>query len=148
MTPYRLVVVVHLLGVILWMGGLLALSRILGYHCREDPSVRPRYSWLELRLDTMVAMPGAALTLLTGFLQIYLLGRDFFRVSAWLHHKLLLVIVMLVVHVVLTRRHRAIARGPQDAQLPRALFGALHGILGLLLLGVLFLAVMKWPLRG
>ncbi len=48
----------HLVGVVLWMGGLLTFSRVLGYHAREAPSVRPRYTWLEGRLNYLVTIPG------------------------------------------------------------------------------------------
>lgn len=147
MLALRILVAIHLLGVVLWMGGLLNLSRILGYHAREAPAVRPRFSWLEGRLDFLVTIPGAILTIGTGVAQAILDGADYFRAAEWLHIKLALVAAMLVIHAVLTRRHRAMARGPADAKINKALFAALHGSLGLLLIGVLFLAVLKRPMR-
>ncbi|MSP63048.1 MAG: hypothetical protein EXR72_22470 [Myxococcales bacterium] len=140
---YRILVAIHLLGVVLWMGGILNLSRILGYHAREHPSVRPRFSHLEGRLDFLVAIPGAVLTLGTGIAQVAISGRAYFAAAEWLHIKLALVLAMVVIHFVLTRKHRAMARGAADAKVPRALFAALHGTLGLLLIGVLVLAALK-----
>jgi len=134
----------HLLGVVLWMGGLLTFSRILGYHARERPSVRPRYTWLEGRLNWLVTVPGAAITLIFGlWLTANYGGVTWLRATLWMQWKLALVAVVLVIHVVLTVKHRRILRAPPEAPLKRALFAALHGTLGLLLIAILFLAAHK-----
>jgi putative membrane protein len=134
----------HLLGVVLWMGGLLTFSRILGYHTRESPSVRPRYTWLEGRLNYLVTVPGAVLTLIFGlWLTANYGGLDWLRVTLWMQWKLALVAVILVIHGVLTLKHRRIQRSPPDAPMKRAVFAALHGTLGLLLIAILFLAAHK-----
>src|SRR5436309_4742925 len=90
----------HLIGVVLWMGGLLAFSRILGYHAKEDPSVRPRFTFIEGRLNYLVAVPGALLTIAFGVWMAYGYGRAWFRVAVWLHWKLSFVLVLAVIHVV------------------------------------------------
>jgi uncharacterized integral membrane protein (TIGR00701 family) len=139
-------VTIHLLGVVLWMGGLLMFSRVLGYHARELPSVRPRYSWLEGRTNGLVAIPGAVLTLVPGVCLSWIYGMAWFRQSIWLQWKLVLVGVILVIHAYLTVEQRRIARRPADAPLSRARFAALHGTLGLVLIAILALAVAK-PMR-
>jgi putative membrane protein len=136
----------HLLGVVLWTGGLLNLTRILGYHARESPSVRPRYSWLEGRLDFLVTVPGALLTVGTGVAQAWLDGAAYLQAATWLHVKLALVAVVAILHVWVSRRHRALARGPAAAPMKRAPYAAIHGTLGLIVIAILFLAVYK-PMR-
>ncbi len=145
MGPVKILIAFHLLGVVLWMGGLLTLSRLLGYHVLEHPSVRPRYAWLEARLNYAVAIPGAFLTLGTGVTQMALDGADYFRSARWLHIKLGLVAAIALVHILLTVKQMRIRRGPADAPLRRAPFAAAHGTLGLLLMGALLLAVLKQP---
>jgi putative membrane protein len=130
----------HLLGVVLWMGGLLTFSRILGYHAREAPSVRPRYTWLEGRLNHLVSVPGALVTVGFGLWLAVQHGWPWFRVAVWLHYKLALVAGVAAIHVALTVQQRRIARRAPDAPVPRALFAALHGTVGLLLIGILLLA--------
>jgi uncharacterized membrane protein len=130
----------HLVGVVLWMGGLLTLSRMLGYHAREAPSVRPRYTWLEGRLNYLVTLPGAFLTCALGAALAWQHGASWFRVARWLHVKLALVLVVAVIHAALTLKQRQIARRPPDAPMKRALYAALHGTLGLLLIAILALA--------
>jgi uncharacterized membrane protein len=63
-----------------------------------------------------------------------------FKVALWMHIKLALVFVVLVIHTILTVKQRAIARQPPDAPVSRALFAAMHGTLGLLLIAILLLA--------
>jgi putative membrane protein len=143
MTARPWVLAFHLVGVVLWMGGLLTFSRVLGYHAREAPSVRPRYTWLEGRLNYLVTIPGAVLTIAFGLWLARIYGMQWFRVASWMHWKLGLVGVVLILHAFLTAKQRAIARQAPDAHVPRALFAALHGTLGLLLIGILILATVQ-----
>jgi putative membrane protein len=130
----------HLIGVVLWMGGLLSFSRILGYHTKEDPSVRPRYTFLEGRLNYLVAVPGALLTIAFGLWLAVQHGMQWFRVAVWLHWKLTLVLAVLVIHVVLSVKHHQIRRAPPAQPLSRGLYASLHGMIGLLLIAIVLLA--------
>jgi uncharacterized membrane protein len=122
------------------MGGLLSLSRILGYHAKERPSVRPRYSFIEARMNYLVTIPGAVITIVCGVWLAWQHGGPWFAVAVWMHWKLALVFVVLTIHFVLTKRQRAILRAAPDAPINKALFAALHGTLGLLLIAILLLA--------
>ena len=130
----------HLIGVVLWMGGLLAFSRILGYHTKELPSARPRFTFIEGRLNWLVAVPGALLTIVFGVWLAYQHGAAWFRVASWMHYKLTLVLVVAVIHVVLTVKHAQIRRAAPSAPMSRALYAALHGTIGLLLIAIVLLA--------
>src|SRR5262249_26944314 len=114
----------HLLGAVLWMGGLLSFSRILGYHAREAPSVRPRYTWLEGRMNWLVTVPGAVITTGCGLWLIQIYGAQWFAVARWMHWKLVLVAVVVVIHAFLTWKQRRVARQRPDEPVPRALFAA------------------------
>ena len=92
----------HLIGVVLWMGGLLTFSRILGYHSKELPSARPRFTFIEGRINWLVAVPGAVLTIVFGMWLVRQHGEAWFRVALWLHIKLALVVGVVVIHVLLT----------------------------------------------
>lgn len=130
----------HLIGIVLWMGGLLSFSRILGYHTKELPSARPRLTFLEGRLNYLVAVPGAVLTIVFGIWLTWSHGMAWFRVALWLHIKLLLVAVTLVLHVVLSVKHYQIRRAHPSAPMSRGLYAALHGTVGLLLIAIVLLA--------
>ena len=130
----------HLIGVVLWMGGLLAFSRILGYQSKELPSVRPRLTFIEGRLNWLVAMPGALLTIVFGVWLAVQHGEVWFRVALWMHYKLALVVVVAVIHVVLTVKIAQIRRAAPTAPMSRGLYAALHGTVGLLLIAIVLLA--------
>jgi putative membrane protein len=130
----------HLIGVVLWMGGLMAFSRILGYHSKELPSARPRFTFIEGRLNWLVAVPGAVLTIVFGVWLAYTHGMAWFRVASWLHYKLALVVAVVAIHVVLTVKHHQIRRAHPSAPMSRGLYAALHGTVGLLLIAIVLLA--------
>lgn len=133
----------HVVGVVMWLGSLMALSRVLGYHTREPPSVRPRFSFVEGRLDVGGAMPGALLTLLTGLGLLAMEPMGWFRAQGWLHTKLLLVLFLALIHGGVRIRYRRMARQRADQPTSRAFFGAAHGIVGLLLIGIIILAIVR-----
>lgn len=133
----------HVVGVVMWMGSLMALSRLLGYHTREPASVRPRFSFVEGRLDLGGAVPGALLTLLTGLGILAVEPAGWFRAAGWLHTKLLLVFLVAGLHAGLRIRYRRLARQRADQPISRAFFAAAHGTIGLLLLVIVILAVVR-----
>jgi putative membrane protein len=137
----------HLVGVVLWMGGLLSFSRILGYHAREAPSVRPRYTWLEGRMNWLVTVPGAVIVIATGLWLVQIYGSAWFAVATWMHWKVTLVAIVVLIHAFLTVKQRGIGRQRPDEKVPRALFAALHGTLGLLLIAILLLATHQ-PMKN
>jgi putative membrane protein len=130
----------HLIGVVLWMGGLMSFSRILGYHSKELPSARPRLTFIEGRLNWLVSVPGAVLTIVFGVWLAWQHGAQWFRVAAWLHYKLVLVVGVVIIHVVLTVKHAQIRRAHPSAPMSRGLYAALHGTIGLLLIAIVLLA--------
>src|SRR6185369_5132920 len=98
----------HLVGVVLWMGGLLSFSRILGYHAREAPSVRPRYTWLEGRMNWLVTVPGFVIAAGTGLWLVQIYGAQWFSQALWMHWKLSLVVAVVLIHAFLTLKQRRV----------------------------------------
>ncbi len=133
----------HLIGVILWMGGLMTFSRILGYHTKEAPSARPRLSFIEGRLNALVTIPGMVLTIAFGLWLISFYGAHWFSVARWMHYKLVLVSAVLFIHIFLTIKQRQIQRQSPSDKLNRALYAALHGTIGLLMIGIVLLATLQ-----
>jgi putative membrane protein len=116
---------------------------MLGYHAKEDPSVRPRFTYVEGRLNWLVSVPGLVLTVACGLWLMWLWGLGWFRVATWMHIKLTLVTCVLVIHGVLTVSHRRISRQRPDEPLRRGKFAALHGMVGLLLIAIVILACLR-----
>jgi putative membrane protein len=94
---------------------------------------------LARRLLTVSANSGAAVAIIFGILAI--VAEPGVLARGWLHLKLLLVLLMLVVHFRLYQRIRALEEAPLDAS--RREFSIMHGLISLLLLGALILVFLK-----
>jgi putative membrane protein len=133
--------VLHLLGIVLWMGGVLLLTQIFRRHLEEEPRVQERFALLEKRLFQSAANPGAAVVLITGILMILLDPATYLR-AGWFHTKLLLAIALFILHIRLLRRMALLHKSPQ--QLAPKEFALLHGI-GALLLTLALIMVLVQP---
>lgn len=125
--------VVHLLGIIFWMGGLLILSRMLGYHVKEELAVQTRLSAIEKRLYFGAVMPGLVLVLVTGIWMF--IERPELLKNPGFHMKLGLVFVGIVAQFVMQRFIGSLRDEPRKA--PAGRYKALHAALGLVLIGIL-----------
>jgi putative membrane protein len=143
MTPTTIVWLkaLHLIGIVIWMGSLLTLSRILGFHVQEDPAtVQPRFSNFEKRMYRFVATPGLVLALGAGlyrfasFVEVY-------RKQPWMHAKLTLVALVVILHVVLGMQIGDLAANP--AKRGKGKYMAVHGTIGLCIVFVIILATVQ-----
>ena len=133
----RIILFLHVLGVILWMGALFVVSRLLAEHATH-PASGEALTGLEERLFGSIVHGGAALVIATGVLLV--LNDPGYLRQGWLHAKLLLVLALVVLDVRLYRRMQALHAMPSSVS--RAEMFRLHGFLGLLLIAIVFLAVV------
>ena len=88
----------HLFFMVAWFAGIFYLPRLFVYHSENDnQATSETLKVMERRLLYFVT-PFAILTLVFGLLLIGQYGMDWFRVSGWLHTKLLLVTLLFVYH--------------------------------------------------
>jgi len=103
MTAYPWLKAVHVMAVISWMAGLLYLPRLFVYHCGAEPgsTASETFKIMERRLLRGIMTPAMIASWLLGvammFAQPGLLG------DAWLHIKLLAVLVMTVGHMTMAK---------------------------------------------
>lgn len=132
--------VFHLIGLVFWVGSLLVVTHVLALHTEEaSPEARAALGRLESKLLKSLAHPGAAIMVITGFI---LVAHDpnYLR-QFWLHAKLLLVVILVVLDLRLTFRARAFQEG--KIELTRRECMALHGAIALVFVGILILALVK-----
>ena len=132
--------VFHIIGLVFWLGSLLVVTQVLALHTAEaNPETRETLGRLELKLLKGLAHPGAAIMVITGFL---LVSEDpnYLR-EHWLHAKLLLVVVLIVLDLRLTFRARAFQEG--RSELTRRECMILHGAISLVFLIILILVLIK-----
>ncbi len=131
--------VIHLFGIIFWVGSLLLIASLLGMVSDEVGVAKERFIMVASRLFYGGCNIGGAVTLITGILLLWVQPADLHR--GWLHGKLLLVFMLLLVHIRLHRRIVALTDNPSSVT--RNEFRAIHGVVSAVLLAILALAVLK-----
>ena len=131
----------HVFFMIAWMAGIFYLPRLFVYHAQTDnQEVRDQFKIMERRLWFFVT-PFAFLTLVFGIAIIYTYGREWFRVSMWLHIKLTLVILLYLYHFYLYRLLKQFAR--DENKHSSKFYRFLNEAPVFVLLGIVILAVVK-----
>ncbi|WP_194757059.1 CopD family protein [Aliidiomarina indica] len=88
----------HIAFMVAWFAGIFYLPRIFVYHAESsEPAVHEQFKIMERRLLYFVT-PFAILTIIFGFGIIWIYGADWFRMSGWLHMKLVLVLLLVLYH--------------------------------------------------
>lgn len=134
--------VVHLLGAVLWVGGLLAMSRIMVWQTKQEAALRPSFGQLAGRLN-IFALVGMILSLGSGLYQLSLWRAGSFRQAPWMHHKLTMIILLVAVQVLLWRKQKQWLKA--DAAMSRGMASGLHGAVGLILIGILVIVYLGSP---
>jgi len=138
-SPVAWALVFHILGIVFWIGGLLIVTQVLAMHATEEsPEGRRAFERLEVKLLRGAAHPGAAITVIAGIV-VLVLQPNFLR-EHWLHAKLLLVLVMIVLDLMVYFRAKHLNMGER---IPRGQFMMLHGAVSLVFLGILVLVMIK-----
>ena len=128
---------VHVLGMVIYVGGVLTLTRLLGHAVRFESATSRKDAYRVLkRMHVFVDWGGLFLMILGG---VWLLVADpmgkLYMKQGYFHLKLTCAIVLILGDIFLSRKlFRLQADGPQ----PKAtFFKIMHGIVGLALLGAL-----------
>jgi len=114
--------VVHVLGFVFWIAGLLVTSMALTRHTQEtSPEVRGAFSRLERIYLRGLADPGALLTLLAGGALIST-NAPYYLHAPWPHIKLTFVLFLIALHGRVAARTKAFSTGRIDMKLGEARF--------------------------
>lgn len=129
----------HLLGIILWVGGLMNLTRMVAFHVGEEPEVQKRLHYIENRIFKFVTLPGLILTLIAG---LYLLSVNMeYMKQPWMHAKLLFVGLMLGVTAILQGKLAELANNHEKQSAKT--FKIAHGVTGLMLILILIMIYVR-----
>ena len=132
--------VFHIIGLVFWVGSLLVVTHVLAVHAEEaSPEARVILGRLESKLLQGLAHPGAAIMVTTGFI---LVAHDpaYLR-QHWLHAKLLLVLVLMLLDLRLAFRAKAFQQG--KINLTRRECMGLHGAIALTFFAIVILVTVK-----
>lgn len=133
--------VFHILGIVFWLGSLLVVTHVLGSDSdSESAEAHEILSRLEAKLFNGIAHPGAIITIISGVILIY--GNPgYYLHAAWLHVKLLLVIILIVLDAVTYIRAKAFHAGRITLRRKECMM--LHGGIALVFIGILIMVVVK-----
>jgi protoporphyrinogen IX oxidase len=103
--------VVHILGLTLWVGGLLVTTIALSRHAQETSSEgRAALARLERLFLRAMADPGALLTIVAGITLISS-NSSYYLHASWLHIKFLFVLMLIGLHGWIATRAKFVATG-------------------------------------
>ena len=133
--------VVHIFGIVLWIGGLLMTTVLLSRHAQEtSPEACSALTRLEKKSMRAMADPGALLTIVAGITLIFS-NPSYYMHASWLHLKLTLVVGMIILHAFIGIEMKSVQKGVRTMTSGKAwlLFG---GVL------LVFLCILMITLPG
>lgn len=136
----ELAIATHLLGMVLWIGGITACALIGAAVAREGEAGRAALAAVR-RAALMIASPGMVIAWLAGLAYLVPNFSAIYARQGWMHAKLTIVFVLAGITGVLTGHLRKAAAGKKPAS--PGLLGGL-GLTVVVLAGVVvFLAMLK-----
>ncbi|MFT4553630.1 MAG: putative membrane protein [Chlamydiales bacterium] len=134
----------HLICLFTWIGNLMCLTRLMGYHAKEDAATQAHLARLYRRMYKLVSLPTMCLTILLGIVLITSLPTG--PSMGWLHMKLTFALGMVVVDIICGREITRLNEGHITGRGVK--YKILHGVTGLLLIGILSASVLVRDKEG
>ncbi len=104
-------IAVHVTGVVLWVGGLLAVALVLAQHTQETAAeARAALAKLERKILRAVGEPGATVAILAGIALVWT-NSGYYLHARWLHLKLAFVLLLVGATVLLAVNAKRYAAG-------------------------------------
>ena len=129
----------HVFGVVTYVGSLLAIARILALLPSAPPPQRPGAAALARRAHMTVSFPALAVLILAGLHSAFAKpeNRDYLKEPWFLLKMTLVLLVITVDHVLIVRPLKAIARDQVDPAAQKSLYRAGFWVIGLLFFALL-----------
>ncbi|MEM1119144.1 MAG: CopD family protein [Bacteroidota bacterium] len=96
----------HVFGFVAWFAGLFYLVRIFVYHTEAMDKPEParsilieEFNAMQWRVYKIICNPGMMITWTCGLSMLYIYGWEWFKVSTWMHVKLVLLLALLAYHI-------------------------------------------------
>jgi uncharacterized membrane protein len=128
----------HLVGIVMWLGGLLLVTRFMALTCADDkPAANVAVAVKKLFFGWV--MGGLALATVTGVYQVLSVGMGVYMKQGWFHTKLTLIIVLFVISILTLGQVKQVAQG---AAIAKGKIMAFHGVAGLCMVGIVMLTML------
>jgi putative membrane protein len=136
MDSYLIYKSLHIIGLVMWIGGIFSILAIIKYQNNQNDEQRVSLAGFGTRIYFASNLIGLVITISCGLLM--LMANTALAKGGWFHAKMLFVIVLLVVDHIIFRKMKQIAKKKQSVA-----FGMFHGIAGLAFICGVLLAVLK-----
>lgn len=123
----------HVLCAFIWVGNLLALTRLMGYQVKEDEHTQMRLARIYRRMYQFVGLPTMALTVIFGAILFSQINLE--EGMAWLVCKIIFAVGIIVCDVICGQFISELNIKPCTGR--GIQYKILHGVVGLLLIGVI-----------
>ena len=134
----------HLVAVFIWIGSLMSLTRFMGYHVKESVDTQMRLSKLYYRMYRLIQFPTMVVAVVLGTVLISQL--DLSYKPGWFHIKLTCALGLIACDLFCGHCVRKLVLEPDCSR--GAKYKALHGITGLMLMGLLLGSVVVRDKEG
>lgn len=140
--------IIHIIGFVAWVGGLFYLANIMVYHRKsieqlisDDTKGINVFERIENGVYRRMCNPAMMLTWTAGILMIFYHGMDWFRDNLWMHHKLLLLVLLTVFQLLAKKQIKKLQTGTY--QMTTLQFKFFNAIPVLFLAAIVVLAVFR-----
>ena len=123
----------HLLAVFMWIGTLLSLTRLMGYHVKEDVETQKRLVRIYRRMYLLVQLPSMIVVIVLGLVLIAKLNLDY--KPGWFHMKLTFVTGLVLCDIACYRCIVGLQAATDHGRGVK--YKILHGVTGLVLMGII-----------
>lgn len=134
----------HVLCVFIWIGSLLALTRLMGYQARQTQPTQLALGKIYKRMYLFVDLPAMCVAITLGIILLILKGVDF--KAGWFHMKMTFALLLVICDLITGRealflaRHVVVGKGIK--------YKVLHGLTALFLIGALVGIYILKPALG
>ncbi|MFW5968317.1 MAG: CopD family protein [Persicimonas sp.] len=144
-SPPSWILALHIVGIILWMGGLFMLTRHVGMHVEQPDAPIDALRDYESKSYYMVVLPGFLLALGTGLYMLLTEASAMLSADgpwgATFHAKLALLVVVIIADQFFHLRMRHFHNKGFGK---RGIFMAVHGVVGLVFIAIAFLMMGQY----
>ena len=138
---FKISIALHIIGIVMWAGGLMIVTRFLKIFTNAGDG-SAALSAMVHRVFHGYVLGGSVIALLTGLYQLFYRGLGFYFAQGWFHGKLTLIVLLIVVTALTFADVNKVKSG---VTLSRGRIGAMHGLTGLALLGIVFVTILGSP---
>lgn len=123
----------HVLFLFIWVGGLLTLTRLMGYHSKQSIETQLSLGKIYRRMYLFVDLPSMCAAIILGV--VLLIFKDINLKAGWFHMKMTFTVLLVVCDIIAGTQACELAKRTVKGR--GIAYKILHAVTALLLIGIL-----------